>query len=674
MRHGAEIDLLNPNTSHALLVELTGPDRRVLDVGCAAGHLGRALKARGCRVAGVEIDEAAAEAAAGVLDEVLVGDVDELDLVRHFGKESFDVVVFGDVLDHVADPVATLRGVRPLLVGTGAVVASIPNVAHGAVRLAMLKGRFEYRPPGLLDPTRVRFFTRGSLYETFREAGLAPVDVRRTTAGVFDTEIDVRREEFDEGVVDAVEGDPESTTYQFVLRAVAEDSSEVVAAPPLAPEPAAGRSAATVGVVADWDPDDLRTALTVRVTHAELARRVAGATWRILAAGPRAGPGPHDGGLAVAVLGAAGLPAGLDCVVVTGDTDGAGASAARAAECPVAWIGARDGDCPPQGAVAGRRSPEPSTAALGPAAGRAAGKLPDPLLLVPRLLPAPALARRLHYVRMMGWFPPAGAGFVLDVDGALAPHVADVAREVDAAASADAAAVVLMTTSVGDDSASVADAIASSLTVPVHRVPGDATVDDIVAVIAHAAGVAGTSPFATTLARAYGVPRLDVGAAGAPADVTPDLESVEDVTDVPAVQAELDLDFDRVAAFVDASAAARPRPSDTSRALTTAGYVGALAQAHQRMRERLAAERLAVADHVGRHDGEMAALQARSMRLRNERNELEIRLIQEAARHVECAAELARARAELEALRNVRVLRVLRPARAVYARLRGSRL
>jgi len=670
MRHGAEIDLPNPDTSHALLVELTGPDRRVLDVGCGAGHLGRALKARGCRVAGVEIDEAAAEAAAEVLDEVLIGDVDELDLVRHFGKESFDVVVFGDVLDRVADPVATLRRVRPLLVDTGAVVASIPNVAHGAVRLALLKGRFDYRPLGLLDATRVRFFTRGSVYETFREAGLVPVDVRRTTAGVFDTDIDVRREEFDEGVVDAVEGDPGSTTYQFVVRAVAEDSGEVIAAPPPAAEPAAERSAATVGLVADWGPDDLRTALTVRVTHAELARRVAGATWRILAAGPTAGPGPHDGGLTVEVLGAAGLPAGLDCVVVAGDAEGAGASAARAAECPVAWSGVRDGDGPPQGAGAGRRSAEASTAAHGPVAGR----IPDPLLLVPRLMPAPALARRLHYVRMMGWLPPTGSGLVVDVDGALAPHVAEVAREVDAAASADAAAVVLMTTSAGGDSAAVADAIASSLTAPVHRVPGDATVDDIVAVIAHAAGVAATSPFAATLARAYGVPRLDVGAAGAPADVARGLESVDGVTDVRAVQAELDTQFDRVAAVVGASAAARPRPSDTSRALTTAEYVGALAQAHQRMRERLAAERLAVADHVGRHDGEMAALRARSVRLRNERNELEIRLIQEAARHGECAAELARARAELEALRNVRVLRVLRPARAVYARLRGSRL
>lgn len=671
MKYEAEIDLRNANTSHTLLVELVGRDRRVLDVGCAAGDLGRALRSRGCRVAGVERDPDAAEAARGVLDEVLTGDVDELDLVGHFGKESFDAVVLGDVLEHLPDPVAALRRLRPLLAREGSVVASIPNVAHGAVRLALLKGRFDYRPLGLLDATHLRFFTRGSVYETFREAGLVPVDVRRTTAGVFDTEIGVRREDFDEAVVDAVEGDPESTTYQFVLRAVPEDSPEAIAeAPPGAP---AERAAVALAVVAEWEPDDLGTALAVRVTHAELARRLPGAAFRFVASGAAAGPSPHDGGLPVEVLAAGGLPSGLDCVVVAGDPGGGVASAVEAADCPVLWSGARHGHGDPLGgAVVAGGSLERSA----PAPGGAAEAVPDPLLLVPRLLPAPALARRLHYVRMMGWFPAAGPAVVLEVGGgALATHAATVAGVVDAAASGTGASVVLVTTSAGDEPAAAADAVAAALAGPVHRVPGDATVDDVVAVIAHAAGVAATSPFAVTLARSYGVPSVHVGAGDAPTDLAGALSSPPDATtDLPALHAELDAHFDRLAAIADAAAAARPRPIGTNPALTPAEYVGALAQAHEGMRRRLAAERLAVADHLGRHEGEVAALRAEAGRARNERNELEIRLIQESARHGQCAAELGLARAELEALKKIRVLRLLRPARAVYARLRGGRL
>jgi hypothetical protein len=108
------------------------------------------------------------------------------------------------------------------------VVASIPNIAHGSVRLALLAGRFDYQELGLLDSTHVRFFTRSSIEELFREAGMVPIDVRRTTAGFFDTPVPVTESEFPPEVVDAVLADPESSTYQFVLRAVHDDSEASV--------------------------------------------------------------------------------------------------------------------------------------------------------------------------------------------------------------------------------------------------------------------------------------------------------------------------------------------------------------------------------------------------------------------------------------------------------------
>ena len=55
-RHGSQIDLENQNSSHTLIAELVGRDKRVLDVGCAEGDLADVLAKHGCRVTGVEVD------------------------------------------------------------------------------------------------------------------------------------------------------------------------------------------------------------------------------------------------------------------------------------------------------------------------------------------------------------------------------------------------------------------------------------------------------------------------------------------------------------------------------------------------------------------------------------------------------------------------------------------
>ncbi|HEV2760981.1 MAG TPA: methyltransferase domain-containing protein [Acidimicrobiales bacterium] len=228
-RYDTDVDLSNRNNSHTLMVELVGGTKRVLDVGCATGYLAQALGERGCTVSGVESDVEAAEQARPHLERLVVGDVETMDLAEVFGEDRFDVIVFGDVLEHLRNPLPALRKAKALLTERGSVVASIPNIAHGSVRLALLAGRFDYQELGLLDSTHVRFFTRSSIEDLFREAGMVPIDVRRTTAGFFDTPVPVTESEFAPEVVDAVRADPESSTYQFVLRAVADDADAAVA-------------------------------------------------------------------------------------------------------------------------------------------------------------------------------------------------------------------------------------------------------------------------------------------------------------------------------------------------------------------------------------------------------------------------------------------------------------
>jgi 2-polyprenyl-3-methyl-5-hydroxy-6-metoxy-1,4-benzoquinol methylase/uncharacterized coiled-coil protein SlyX len=228
-RYDTEIDLEDTNRSHTLIVELVGRDKRVLDVGTSTGYLAKVLVQRGCSVTGIELDLEAARKAEEHCERVIVGDVETLDPYEELGGKLFDVIVFGDVLEHLKGPLRALLRLRPFLRSEGYVVASIPNVAHGSVRLALLQGKFEYHPQGLLDDTHLRFFTRESVERLFDDAGFEITGLERTTREVFDTEIEIDEELVTEEVLHLVRRDPESLTYQFVL--MARPSGETVAKP-----------------------------------------------------------------------------------------------------------------------------------------------------------------------------------------------------------------------------------------------------------------------------------------------------------------------------------------------------------------------------------------------------------------------------------------------------------
>jgi 2-polyprenyl-3-methyl-5-hydroxy-6-metoxy-1,4-benzoquinol methylase len=163
-----------PLGGHMRLLHLVGDEKRVLDVGCSSGYLARPLVERGCTVVGIERDPAAAAAARAVCEEVLVGDVEELPLPFEHG--SFDVVLCGDLVEHLRDPQSFLARVRPCLKEDGRLVLTTPNVANVALRLSLLGGRWRYTERGLLDRTHVHLFTRKTLTEALSKAGYRVVE------------------------------------------------------------------------------------------------------------------------------------------------------------------------------------------------------------------------------------------------------------------------------------------------------------------------------------------------------------------------------------------------------------------------------------------------------------------------------------------------------------------
>ena len=145
--------------------------KKVLDFGCSTGELGGTIKAESqAYVVGIEIDRIAAKEAKNKLDEVYVGDIEELDL-NSFDK-NFDCIIFADVLEHVVSPLSVLNKCKLLLNDNGVVIISLPNVQHVTVLLNLIFGLWPQRDRGIFDRTHLRFFTRKSANLVFDNAGL----------------------------------------------------------------------------------------------------------------------------------------------------------------------------------------------------------------------------------------------------------------------------------------------------------------------------------------------------------------------------------------------------------------------------------------------------------------------------------------------------------------------
>lgn len=216
-RYSQSVDLDNWNSSHSLAVLSVPPGSRVLDLGAADGSVARALKKRGCTVWGIEQDEQAAEAASQVCDRVIVADLEAKEAFEPLGSETFDVVLALDVLEHLRDPAPVLKCAVSYLTPAGIAVVSIPNVTHGALRLSLLGGRFNYTEQGLLDRTHLRFFDRHAAEQLISEAGLTISQHLRVRRELEETEIPVNKDGLPTELLQSLASDPDATTYQFVF-------------------------------------------------------------------------------------------------------------------------------------------------------------------------------------------------------------------------------------------------------------------------------------------------------------------------------------------------------------------------------------------------------------------------------------------------------------------------
>jgi SAM-dependent methyltransferase len=174
---------------HRLLREGYGDlaGSRILDLGLSRGLLlERFRRYPGVELGGIEIDRSEIEHARArglepVRHFVNVFSGDRLVARLPFEDASADVVLAGEIVEHVVDTESFLREVHRTLRPGGALVLSTPNILWWKHRLTLLGGRYpdalEYRTRYGDDFGHVRIFAPGPLRTLLRETGFEGVRI-----------------------------------------------------------------------------------------------------------------------------------------------------------------------------------------------------------------------------------------------------------------------------------------------------------------------------------------------------------------------------------------------------------------------------------------------------------------------------------------------------------------
>lgn len=149
----------------------TGGGLSLLELGAGTGATLGEAKRRGLAAHVVGVDIVAPAKPDDALDAFVVANLETAEL--GFAEASFDVLLCGDVLEHLVDPWQALRRAAGWLRPGGRVVSSIPNIRnHRALAQIVVRGDFRYADAGLLDRSHLRFFCRRNVRALHEQAGL----------------------------------------------------------------------------------------------------------------------------------------------------------------------------------------------------------------------------------------------------------------------------------------------------------------------------------------------------------------------------------------------------------------------------------------------------------------------------------------------------------------------
>ncbi len=145
---------------------------KVLEIGSGYGDTLIYLKGSGLakEVVGVDLSfNESKKDSYDQLDNFISGDIEKISLTQY--ENYFDVIILADILEHLSDPMRTLKNLQFNLKKDGEIIASIPNIRNlTAFFKIFVKGTFSYEDEGLFDNTHLRFFCRKDMISLFLES------------------------------------------------------------------------------------------------------------------------------------------------------------------------------------------------------------------------------------------------------------------------------------------------------------------------------------------------------------------------------------------------------------------------------------------------------------------------------------------------------------------------
>ena len=132
--HQTDIPVLDHRLRSVIAMVGDLGDRRLLDIGCGRATLLNELARLhpGAALTGIDVRDEAAGPFTYVSHDLTTG--------LPFGDASFEVVTFGEVIEHLPDPDAMLGEIRRVLVPGGTLVITTPNLVSWANRVLVPLG------------------------------------------------------------------------------------------------------------------------------------------------------------------------------------------------------------------------------------------------------------------------------------------------------------------------------------------------------------------------------------------------------------------------------------------------------------------------------------------------------------------------------------------------------
>jgi glycosyltransferase involved in cell wall biosynthesis len=165
-----KLDFVSP---HSLAIKIVGKGKRVLDLGCAGGHIANTLTKQGNQVTGVDAFEPSSKIR---FEKFIKHDLNASTLPVDL--EDYDYVLMLDVIEHLLAPeefVDQLRRAAKLSPNVRVLVSS-GNVGFMIARLMHMAGQFNYGKRGILDLTHTRLFTFATLRRLFEQGGFELIE------------------------------------------------------------------------------------------------------------------------------------------------------------------------------------------------------------------------------------------------------------------------------------------------------------------------------------------------------------------------------------------------------------------------------------------------------------------------------------------------------------------